>query len=256
MPVDVVYSGWDSSLVAHEQGRRPAVRLGLSLLRGMNEGAAERIDFARAVRPFATVKDMAQRAQLNRRDLHALADANALSSLAGNRRQALWQSVDAVPDKDILAGAAAEDETPNFSTPTEANDMVADYRSVGLILGRHPVELPRPQLLKARLLPAETLRTFPDGRLARGCGIVTVRQWPGTAKGIMFVTPEDATGNAKVIVWSTLLGKQRKEALSASSPAVYGVWQCHGEVRHLVAHQLVNMSNLSSAPQSTSRDFC
>jgi error-prone DNA polymerase len=143
--------------------------------------------------------------------------------LAGNRREALWQSVAAVPDKDMLAAATLQDETPELGAPTEANDIVADYRSVGLTLGRHPLELLRPQLLASRLMPASTLHTYRDGRLARGCGLVTVRQRPGTAgtaKGVMFVTLEDETGNVNVIVWPSLLEKQRKEALGASLLAV------------------------------------
>jgi error-prone DNA polymerase len=256
LPVDVAVSGWDSVLVALPDNDRPAVRLGMSLLRGMKDGAAERIENARAVRPFDTVADLARRAQLDRKDLHVLADANALASLAGNRREALWQSVAAVPDKDMLAAAAVQDETPELGAPTEAHDIVADYRSVGLTLGRHPLELLRPQLLANRLVPASTLRTYRDGRLARGCGLVTVRQRPGTAKGVMFVTLEDETGNVNVIVWPSLLEKQRKEALGASLLAVYGTWQCQGEVRHLVAQRLVDMSHLLGGLTSTSRDFC
>jgi error-prone DNA polymerase len=256
LPVDVAVSGWDSVLVSLPDNDRPAVRLGMSLLRGMKDGAAERIENARAVRPFETVADLARRAQLDRKDLHVLADANALASLAGNRREALWQSVAAVPDKDMLAAAAVQDETPDLGAPTEANDIVADYRSVGLTLGRHPLELLRPQLLANRLMPASTLRTYRDGRLARGCGLVTVRQRPGTAKGVMFVTLEDETGNVNVIVWPSLLEKQRQEALGASLLAVYGTWQCQGEVRHLVAQRLVDMSHLLGGLTSASRDFC
>ena len=256
LPVDVTISNWDSALVSLPKARRPAVRLGMSLLRGMKDGAAERIENARAVRPFTSVKDLARRSQLDRKDLHVLADANALASLAGNRREALWQSVAAVPDKDMLAAAAVEDETPELGAPSEANDIVADYRSVGLTLGRHPLELLRPQLLANRLMPASTLRGYRDGRLARGCGIVTVRQRPGTAKGVMFVTLEDETGNVNVIVWPSLFETQRKEALGASLLAVYGVWQCQGDVRHLVAQRLVDMSHLLGGLVSTSRDFC
>jgi error-prone DNA polymerase len=252
----VTVSGWDSTLEASEGAERPAVRLGLSLLRGMKDGAAERIENARAVRPFRSVHDLARRAQLNRHDLHVLADANALAALAGNRREALWHSVAAVPDKDMLAVAAVQDDTPELGAPSEANDIVADYRSAGLTLGRHPLELLRPQLLANRLMPAATLRSYPNGRLARGCGIVTVRQRPGTAKGVIFVTLEDETGNVNVIVWPGLLEKQRKEVLGASLLAVYGVWQCEGEVRHLVAQRLVDMSHLLNGLQSTSRNFC
>ncbi|MFM0632532.1 error-prone DNA polymerase [Paraburkholderia xenovorans] len=256
LPVDVTVSGWDSVLATIPSAERPVVRLGLSLLRGMKDGAAERIENARAVRPFETVKDLARRAQLDRKDLHVLADANALASLAGNRREALWQSVAAVPDKDMLALAAVEDETPELGAPTEAHDIVADYRSVGLTLGRHPLELLRPQLLANRLMPASTLRTYRDGRLARGCGLVTVRQRPGTAKGVLFVTLEDETGNVNVIIWPSLFEKQRKEALGASLLAVYGTWQCQGEVRHLVAQRLVDMSYLLGGLITASRNFC
>ena len=256
LPVDVTVSGWDSTLESIEGAERPAVRLGLSLLRGMKDDAAERIENSRAVRPFKSVHDLARRAQLNRHDLHVLADANALTALAGNRREALWHSVAAVPDKDMLAVAAVQDETPELGAPSEGNEIVADYRSVGLTLGRHPLELLRPQLLASRLMPASTLRSYPNGRLARACGIVTVRQRPGTAKGVIFVTLEDETGNVNVIVWPGLLERQRKEVLSASLLAVYGVWQCEGEVRHLVAHRLVDMSHLLGGLQSTSRDFC
>jgi error-prone DNA polymerase len=256
LPADVTVSGWDSTLEPIEDEERPAVRLGLSLLRGMKEDAAERIENSRAVRPFKSVHDLARRAQLNRHDLHVLADANALAALAGNRREALWHSIAAVPDKDMLAVAAVQDETPELGAPSEGSEIVADYRSAGLTLGRHPLKLLRPQLLANRLMPASTLRSYPNGRLARACGIVTVRQRPGTAKGVIFVTIEDETGNVNVIVWPGLLEKQRKEVLSASLLAVYGVWQCEGEVRHLVAHRLVDMSHLLGGLQSTSRDFC
>ena len=256
LPVDVTVSGWDSTLETIEDAERPAVRLGLSLLRGMKDNAAERIENSRAVRPFRSVHDLARRAQLDRHDLHVLADANALAALAGNRREALWHSVAAVPGKDMLAIAAVQDETPELGAPSESNEIVADYRSVGLTLGRHPLQLLRPQLLANRLMPASTLRSYPNGRLARACGIVTVRQRPGTAKGVIFVTIEDETGNVNVIVWPALLERQRKEVLGASLLAVYGVWQREGEVQHLVAHHLVDMSHLLGGLQFTSRDFC
>ena len=256
LPADVTISGWDSTLETIEGAERPAVRLGLSLLRGMKDDAAERIENSRAVRPFKSVHDLARRAQLNRHDLHVLADANALAALAGNRREALWHSVAAVPDKDMLAIAAVQDETPELGAPSEGSEIVADYRSVGLTLGRHPLQLLRPQLLVNRLMPASTLRSYPNGRLARACGIVTVRQRPGTAKGVIFMTLEDETGNVNVIVWPGLLERQRKEVLGASLLAVYGVWQREGEVQHLVAQRLVDMSHLLGGLQFTSRDFC
>lgn len=259
LPADVTVSGWNSVLEYADERRgediNPPVRLGLSLLRGMRDGAAERIETARSVRQFESVGDLAQRAQLDRHDLQVLAAANALTTLAGNRREALWQSVAAVPDKDMLNNARVDDATPLLGAPSEADDIISDYKTTGLSLGRHPLELLRPELLQHRLMPAATLRHYRNGKLARGCGLVTVRQRPGTAKGVMFVTLEDETGNVNVIVWPSLLERQRREALGATLLAVYGTWQCEGEVRHLVAQRLVDMSHLLGGLTSVSRDF-
>ncbi len=255
-PADVTISGWDAVLEPIEGAARPAVRLGLSLLRGMKEEVAERIENARAVCAFESVHDLARRAQLDRHDLHVLADANALSSLVGNRREALWHSVAAVPERDMLAVATGADDTPVLGAPTEGQNIVADYRSAGLTLGRHPLALLRAQLLEKRLMPASKLLSYRNGQPARGCGIVTVRQRPGTAKGVIFMTLEDETGNVNVIIWPSLLEKQRQEVLGASLLAVYGVWQCQGEVRHLVAKRLVDLSHLLGGLQSESRNFC
>ena len=143
VPIDVTISGWDSVLERRDRAK-PVVRLGLSLLKGMRDGAAERIENARAVKPFASVSDLARRSQLDRHDLHVLAGANALQSLAGNRREALWQSVAAVPDRDILADGRIDDETPELGAPSEAEDIVSDYNAAGLTLGRHPLSLAAP----------------------------------------------------------------------------------------------------------------
>jgi error-prone DNA polymerase len=168
----------------------------------------------------------------------------------------LWQSAAAVPDRDILADTRIDDDTPTLGAPSEAQEIVSDYNTAGLTLGRHPLSLLRPALLEQRLMPASTLRTYRNGRLARGCGLVTVRQRPGTAKGVMFVTLEDETGNVNVIVWPALLEKQRREALGAALLAVYGTWQCEGEVRHLVAQRLVDMSHLLGGLTTVSKNFC
>jgi error-prone DNA polymerase len=106
------------------------------------------------------------------------------------------------------------------------------------------------------LLPAAALQRYRDGQLARACGLVTVRQRPGTAKGALFVTLEDESGYTNVIIWPSLLERQRKEALGASLLAVYGVWQRQGEVTHLVAQRLVDLSYLLGSLVTTSRNFC
>ena len=125
-----------------------------------------------------------------------------------------------------------------------------------MTLGRHPVALLRSHLLAKRFFPADVLHDFQNGQLARACGIVTVRQRPGTAKGVLFLTIEDETGNVNVIVWASLVEQQRREVLNASLLGVYGIWQREGAVRHLVAKRLVDMSHLLGKLDTRSRDFC
>jgi error-prone DNA polymerase len=259
-PVDIAISTWDSTLEERSgdpaDESQPAVRLGLSLQRGMRREAVERIEDARAIRPFASVADLARRASLDRADLQVLAGANALASLAGNRREALWQAVGAVPDKDLLRPTTVDEEMPVLATPSEGEEIVGDYRAAGLTLGRHPLALLRPRLLAQRFMPASTLYDYKDGQLARACGLVTVRQRPGTANGVLFLTLEDETGNVNVIVWKSLVEQQRKEVLGAALLGVYGIWQRQGQVRHLVAKRLVDMSALLGRLDTHSRDFC
>jgi len=254
-PVDITCSGWESSLEERPGEAQPAVRLGMSLLRGMRAEAALRIEETRAIRPFASVTELARRADLNRHDLQVLAGGNALRSLAGNRRQALWDAAGAVPDKDLLRPTEVEEEIPQLVPPTEGEEILGDYRSQGLTLGRHPLALLRPALLAKRFLPAEVLNTFSNNQLARGAGIVTGRQRPGTAKGVLFVTIEDETGYVNVIVWPDLVEKYRREVLGSSLLGVYGVWQQEGIVRHLVARRLVDLSHLLGRLPTASRDF-
>jgi len=257
-PADVTISGWESVLEDLEDTTRaqPPVRLGLHMLRGLKQEAAERIELARAIRPFLDVPDLARRADLDRGDLQVLASGNALIKLAGHRRQALWEAVGAAPSKDLLRPAALSEDTPVLAAPSEGQDIVGDYRAQGLTLGRHPLALLRAQLLAKRFLPADVLMDFQNGQLARACGIVTVRQRPGTAKGVLFLTIEDETGNVNVIVWPTLVESQRREVLNSHLLGVYGVWQREGEVRHLVAKRLVDLSHLLGELDTRSRDFC
>jgi len=253
-PVDISCSGWESSLEEREDGQ-PAVRLGMALLRGMRSEAALRIEETRAIRPFASVTELARRADLDRHDLQVLAGGNALRSLAGNRRQALWDAAGAVPDKDLLRPTEVEEVAPQLVPPSEGEEILGDYRAQGLTLGRHPLALLRPALLAKRFLPAEVLNTFSNNQLARGAGIVTGRQRPGTAKGVLFVTIEDETGYVNVIVWPDLVEQYRREVLGSSLLGVYGVWQQEGIVRHLVARRLVDLSHLLGRLPTASRDF-
>lgn len=261
LPIDVTQSNWEASLEAlpdqpppHGQ---PAVRLGLSLVRGLGEAAARRIEAARtAAGPFDNVDTLARRAQLERRDLEALAAANALATLAGHRRDALWQAVAAAPERDLLATAPIDEpEQPALGAPSEADDILADYHTTGLTLNRHPVALLRPELRARRLSSAAELHDRPDGRLARACGLVTARQMPGTAKGVMFMTLEDETGCVNLIVRPELLARQRRETLDSRLLAASGVWQVASDVRHLVVQHFEDLTPLLGGLRTSSREF-
>ncbi len=228
----------------------------MSLIKGMRAEAAARIELARSVRPFADVADLARRAALDRHDLQVLAAAGALRSLTGgNRRDAMWLAAAAVPDRDLLRGTERDDAAPALPQASEGRELVSDYRSMGFTLGRHPLELLRGRLRADRLLPAAELAQLRNGQLARACGIVTVRQRPGTAKGVLFITLEDETGQTNVIIWPMLLEQYRREALGASLLAVYGIWQTDGTVRHLVAKRLEDRTALLGGLRVESHDF-
>jgi error-prone DNA polymerase len=249
--VDVNISNWEASLES-SNSIQSAVRLGFNRVSGLSQEAALRIE---QTRPFSSVTDLGERAELSRADLQALASANALVSLAGHRRQALWQAVVNSPDKGLLRQAPIREEAITLKAPSEGENIVADYRSLGLTLGRHPLALLRPILTTKRFLPADILHTFSDRQFARGCGIVTMRQRPGTAKGVLFLTLEDETGLVNVIVWPDLVEKQRKELLGSTLLGVYGIWQSENNVCHLIAKRLVDLSPLLGKLTTSSRDF-
>ncbi|MBI1890394.1 MAG: error-prone DNA polymerase [Burkholderiales bacterium] len=252
--VDVGISHWEATLES-ASGEQPAIRLGFNIVRGMSQEAALRIEESRAVKPFANLRDLALRAELTRRDLQVLAAADALRALAGNRRQALWHALAGEPERGMLKAAAIAEEEVQFAAPSEAQTITADYQTLGLTLRRHPVALLRPLLTKKRFMPAEMLNSFANGQFARGCGIVTLRQRPGTAKGVMFMSLEDETGTVSVVIWPKLVDIQRRALLGASLLGVYGIWQCENQVRHLVAKRVVDLSAWLGKLVTSSRDF-
>ena len=142
-----------------------------------------------------------------------------------------------------------------LEAPTETENLLADYRALGLTLKRHPLALLRESLARFRVETAAVLKTYPHGRLARASGLVTHRQRPGTANGTMFVTLEDETGQVNVIVWPKVVDAQPKPLLAATLLTVYGQWQRESDVMHLVAMKLVDHTALLQGLQSRSRDF-
>ncbi|CAG9186285.1 error-prone DNA polymerase [Cupriavidus pampae] len=259
LPADVTCSSWESTLEARRPGRQYRdVRLGLDRVKGMREGAAHRIEAARAAQPFANVEDLARRAELDAHDIDVLAAADALAGLAGNRRQARWQARGAAlqsAHRDLLYEAPPEEDMLALPVPRLGEDVAADYASLGLSLKCHPLTLLRERLAAMKYVSAAQLNRMANGRLVRACGIVTVRQRPSTASGTIFMSIEDETGPVNVIIWPSLVENQRKEVLGATLIGVIGTWQRQGEVRHLVAKELVDLSPLLGRLMVGSRDF-
>jgi error-prone DNA polymerase len=254
-PVDVNCSLWDCTLEDGPAALKP-VRLGFNRISGMPQEAAERIVAARAESPFASAEDLARRAGLDAQQLEWLAQADALSPITGHRHMAAWAvaGVDtrATP---LLRRTRTHEGAAVLPAPDAATTVLADYRATGLSLTHHPLALLREQLNAFKVQPAAVLRSYPNGRLARASGIVTHRQRPETAKGVVFVTLEDETGAVNVIVWPAVAEAQRRPLLASTLLTVYGVWQCEGEVRHLVAKTLVDHSPLLQGLASRSRNF-
>ena len=286
LPPDVSVSDWDCTLAdphpnpippagegakklgsdQHFSGQpspRPAVRLGLRMVRALAEAAARRIIAARAAWAFVDVDDLARRAALDTGELNQLAAADALASLAGHRRQQVWQAAALKAMPTLLRDAPIDEAPLALPAAGEGEAIVHDYAALGLTLRRHPLALLRPRLERQRLLTAAELQHLPSGQLVRACGLVTGRQRPATAKGTIFVTLEDETGPVNVIVWPGLRADeaQRRALLRAQLLAVEGQWQrdegSGGQVRHLVARRLRDLTPLLGrlAGLTASRDF-
>ena len=266
LPADVCVSKWECTLediapppgTANDQivaSAQPALRLGLCMVKGLTEAGGKKLAAARAERAFQSVADLARRAALSRRDMEALAAAGALARLSGHRRNALWDvsGIERMPP--ILAESSIDEAPAVLPAPSEGEDIVADYGSLGLTLGRHPLALLRERLKRARMLTAAELKTLPHGRMARVTGLVTGRQRPGTASGVTFVTLEDETGMVNVIVWRDLAERQRKELLRSHLLTVYGTLEREGEVVHLIAGRLRDRTSMLGNLVTRSRDF-
>jgi error-prone DNA polymerase len=239
-PPDVNASEWDCTL---EQG---ALRLGLRMVSGLSETEGRRIA---QDKPYQAVFELG----LDKKNLRCLAAAGALQSIAGHRRLAHWAAAGAGRRAPLDAPAA--ERLPALAPPREGEDIVADYASLGLTLGRHPLALLRSRLQQHKLINAEELQALPHGSAARIAGLVTCRQRPDTASGVIFVTLEDETGNVNVVVWKAVGERQRAELLGARLLAVRGVIERDGEVVHLVARRLEDYSRLLGPLAAASRDF-
>jgi error-prone DNA polymerase len=262
--VDVQESDHECKLEPQEDGE-PALRLGMRMVKSLSEAGAARIEKARAAAPFTSVQDLAQRAELDRGDLEALAAAGALARLSGNRHLAYWEVAAAERPLPLQTQASCgdlskrpgnlEEGRPLLEAPTEGQCIVADYASVGLTLGRHPLALLRERLSHDRILRMDELDRIAHGRTVRTAGIVLMRQRPQSANGVTFLTLEDESGQVNVIVWESVGREQRRAMLESRLLEVRGELQYQEGVRHLIARRLVDRSALLGQLLTCSRDF-
>ena len=252
-PVCINASRWDCSLEP-SRNRYLAVRLGLRMVKGLVNSDAARIVAIRADEPFRSVEELWRRVRVPVSALERLAEADAFGSLGLSRRQALW-AIRALRNEALPLFAAADDRAnrlePEIIEPDvklvpmrAGSEVVEDYRSVGLTLRRHPVAFLREELARQSVMSCADLATTRDGRRVTLAGIVLVRQKPGSAKGVLFITIEDESGTANLIVWPSLFEKQRSIILSARMIACRGRVQMEGEVTHVIADHLTDLSGL------------
>jgi len=253
-PVDINHSRWDCTLEPTRNPKRLAVRLGLRLVAGLKNSEAAMIPLAQADRPFTSIEDLWRRAGISVAALERLADADAYGSIRVSRRDALW-AIRGLSDEPLPLFAAADErdsqirpegyEPPvELTLMTEGREVVEDYRSKGLTLRQHPMSFLREELRGRRIHRCSAIHLARDGRRLTVAGMVLVRQKPGSAKGVMFMTIEDETDVANLVIWPSLFEKQRRLILSSAMIGCRGRLQREGGVTHIIAEHLLDLSHL------------
>jgi error-prone DNA polymerase len=253
-PVDVQVSAWYCTLQPDDEGL-PVVRVGLCMITGLVEEEGRAIVTARGHGLFASVDDLAHRATLTRRSLDALARAGALNALAGHRRAAHWQAFGVERLPGALAGTSAPEPAVMLPQATEAEEIAADYAGLGLSLGRHPLALLRSRFDRLHVHRAADLAHLKSGRRVRVAGIVTHRQRPETASGVLFMSLEDETGISNLILWPKIQRTQREALFGARLIIVEGELQSASNVTHVIAEKIRDYTAWLGRLPTQSRDF-
>jgi error-prone DNA polymerase len=252
-PICINASRWDCSLEPTDDDGRFAVRLGFRMIRGLANAQVATIIASRGDRPFTTIDDLWHRAGVPTASLVQIADADGFRpSLGLARREALW-AIKGLRDEPLPLFSAASVREQNSVTElqepmvalrpmTAGSEVVQDYRHVGLTLRGHPLTFLRADLAERKIVTCAQAMATRDGRWCETAGLVLVRQRPGSAKGVMFITLEDETGIANLVVWPHVFEQFRRAVMAANLMAVKGRVQREGEVVHLIAHQIADLS--------------
>jgi error-prone DNA polymerase len=247
LPVDVNHSDWDCTL---ENG---ALRLGFRQVEGLQRDAVERLERARRTRPYDSVEDLRVRGSVPVHAIQRLASADAFRSIGLDRRAALWdaRALKQAPDLPLFIAAEARDEgaelTPACLPAMPLSEhVVNDYQTVRLSLKAHPLRFLREHYARQKFVTADRLDSIRDGKRVSMAGLVLIRQRPGSAKGVCFITLEDETGIANLVVWPDVFERQRRIVMGARLIAVHGIIQKDVDdgVIHLVARQLEDHTHM------------
>ncbi len=262
LPIDINHSDWDHQLLDSRsaQNGQPTLRLGLRLVRGLSREGAQRVVEARQRQPFRQISNLRQWAALDKRDMEALADADALRSLSGHRHQSQWQIMALEQPKPLLRdeqyqNASYFDDGVQLPVPQVAEEVLADYRATGLTLRAHPLSLLRERHPFNRCKRHSDLAALGNKRFVRIAGLVTCRQRPGSASGVLFLTLEDETGNSNIVVWQRTQQHFRQALMSAQLLLVTGIVESKDNVIHVIAGALYDYSHELDTLRLPSRDF-
>ncbi len=263
LPIDINASDWDHTLPQDEHNLHPArgpIRLGLRLIGGLSRDGARRLLQARRRRAFTQVKDLRERAGLHRDDMRALAAADALAGISGNRHQSQWQVLAMEPRKPLLQYESSEpvhtlDDGVVLEAPSVAEDVLADYRATGLTLRSHPMQLLRDQPPFNHCKRRADLGDVPHRGFVRIAGLVTCRQRPGTASGVLFLTLEDETGNSNIVIWPQVQENFRQALMTGKLLLIKGTLETRDNVTHIIAGALYDYTSALGTLSVESRNF-
>ncbi|MEX2488607.1 MAG: error-prone DNA polymerase, partial [Pseudomonadales bacterium] len=250
-PVDIFASDWESTLETPTQtgtieAHQPAIRLGFQRIKGFRKETAARIIHARLLEPIKSIEDIARRAQLDRRDLARLTEAGALKSLSGHRYQTHWQAQGILPESALLDQVAEPQPQVDLPVPTESDDLRADYTSLGLTLGRHPMDILRTSNGDnpfSKCKTATGLEALKHGRFVQVAGIVTGKQRPSSSSGVIFLTLEDETHNINIVIWPRILERFRAAVIQGRLLKIKGVMERQESVIHVIAGHVEDLSH-------------
>lgn len=258
-PVCINTSDNDCTLEDDPNRAQPNVRLGFRSVRGLAGTAAETLLAAReSGGPFQSIADFGKRTGLGRGVIATLADADAFSTIAGDRRAAVWDSLaqdDSAGSRPLFADDTEEEAPDSLLPMTPLEEVYTDYETTGLSLKAHPISFVRPELAKQRCVTAAELASLRDGRHVRIAGLVLLRQRPGTAKGVTFATIEDETGSANVVIFAAVWKRFFKVARTSNAWLVDGKLENKAGVIHVIVGRLSDLSTEVQGLRLRSRDF-